>query len=375
MNRWMWLGPLLLLFCFVSGTAAYAFGAVNQDTYVLTRGETHKGDLAVNAKKAVIEGVVDGDLYVFAENVQVIGEVKGDVISFAGETDIRGKVDGNVRSFTQHLTIEGEVTRNVTAMTQNLVVAEEGTVRGSVLTFAESVDLFGKVGKEANGAVNTFRVTGQIGQGVSMLHGNHIQIDSTAVISGDLNYMSPQKADIQPGAAISGKITFTPEAPPKEHAGRSVPFLLIAMSLLSTLILWLLIRYLFPAAMQRVQQKLDTQLGAHLGVGALLLLATPVLIVILLFTVVGIPIAVTLGLSLALMLYIAKIFIGAWAGTRLIQRLRWRFHPLMAEGIGVLGLYLLLQIPFLGWLIGIGVWMAYLGSVAAVVRQVNTPGV
>jgi cytoskeletal protein CcmA (bactofilin family) len=370
MKKTCWLLAIVLLLSLATGSAAYAFGRISQESYVLPRDQVIHGDLAVNASKAVIEGTIDGDLYVFSEHVQVLGEVKGDVLSFSARTNIAGKVDGNVRAFTHNLDISGKVTRNVTAFTDHLLLAREGEIQGSILAMTNAADVFGKVGKEANGLMDEMRVTGSIGQGISTLTCKVLRIDSTASIGGDIVYRSPQQAVIAPGAQIRGKEHYTPADPKKK---RHLFFHLIAIftSVVSTLVLWLFIRYLFPVAIKRVHEQWEGHVAASIGIGALLLFIIPLTAAILLLTVVGIPLTLALIAALFLLLFVAKIFVGTWAGGKLTDRFHWRLHPLLSDLIGILIVLLVTDIPFLGWLLTLVVWLMFLGAVARAIRQTS----
>ncbi|MFY0544444.1 hypothetical protein [Brevibacillus sp. H7] len=361
---------LAFILILLAATGAYAFGAVSQDHYLLPQGAVHRGDLAVSGNKVVIEGTVDGDLYVFSESVQVLGEVTGDVISFSANTTILGKVGGNIRSFTQNLTISGTVARSVTSASQHVLVTDQGQVQRDMLLFAQNTDVHGKVGRELNGMIGEARITGEVGRGISLLKSHTLRLDSTAVIGGDLIYSSPRRAIIADGAAMKGEERYTPE-PHEEKDGIGFSLFTSAALLLSTLLLWTAIRFLFPAGMYRVCQQLDRQIAAVFGMGAGVLLASVILVVVLLVTVVGIPAAVILALTIAVLAYTAKVFVGSWIGMRLRERFEWRLHPLLAELLGVAVLQCLLFIPFFGWLLSIPVWLVFLGALAAAVRQTN----
>ncbi|NGQ95081.1 polymer-forming cytoskeletal protein [Brevibacillus sp. SYP-B805] len=370
MRRTCWLLALLLVFSLMTGGAAYAFGTIKQDTYILPRDQVIHGDLAVNAGKAVIEGTVEGDLYVFSENIQVLGEVKGDVLSFSAQTDISGIVDGNVRAFTHHLDITGKVSRNVTVVTDHLVIDKDSVVNGSILALAKTVDLFGKVGKEANGFIDQMRITGHVGQGISTLACKQLTIDSTAVIGGDIVYSSPHKAVIAPGATITGQERYAPkDLEKKTHF--FFPLIALFTSVVSTLVLWLLLRYLFPAAVKRVHRQWEGRLAASIGIGALALFVLPLVCVILLLTVVGIPLALALLASLFLLAFVSKIFVGTWVGVWLTQRFGWRLHPLLSELIGIAAVLLVTGIPILGFLLTVVVWMMFLGAVMGIIRHTS----
>ncbi|WP_139492671.1 polymer-forming cytoskeletal protein [Brevibacillus dissolubilis] len=373
MRAWLCLLFACLFTLLPLGAAVHAIGTMNKETYVLTRNEVHHGDLMINARQAVIEGTVDGDLYLFAENVQVTGTVKGDIHSFTDETVIDGQVEGDVRTFSHHLRITGDVGHNVMSASTTFTLTKEGQIHGSLFTFSTATDLLGKVGREANGFADTYRITGLVGEGISLLHTDHLRLDSTAVIGGNLTYTSPERATIQQGAVIKGKELYSapPIKPSESESPLTFPSLLLVMSFLSTLVLWLLIRYLFPSAIYQVRHKLQSGWGSSLGIGILTFLAVPILSILLLVTVIGIPIAIVLVVAMCLLMYAAKIFVGTWLGHRLADQFGWRLHPLFAELAGIIGLFLLFSIPLLGIFFHIGVGMLFLGAITGLIRDSN----
>lgn len=368
MNKHVVAIALFLVLSILGAGSVFAFGAVSADTYLLRQGEVHRGDLAVNADKAVIEGTVEGDLFVFSRHVQVLGEVTGDVLSFSAVTEIPGTVRGDVRAFTHQLTIAGTVGKNVTASTHHLTLNKQGLVQGSILAYTPALDLLGTVEKEANGMIREVRITGTVGGGISRLATERLMIESTAVIGGDLAYSSPERAWIAPGARVEGTEHYSPQEPDPRHP-LFFPTLFFLTMTVSTLILWLLIRYFFPAALTRVHDRMRERTGMHMGYGALVLFTIPILALLLLLTVVGIPLALSLIAALALLSYVAKIFVGSWLGIWLCRRVGWRLHPLVGEGLGILLLLMLLGIPGLGWLLSLAIWLLFLGTLVSFVRR------
>lgn len=363
---------LALLLLLTSATTCFAIGVHSQETYVLASGEIHDGDLLVSGRKVIIEGTVVGDVYAFAENILVSGKVTGDLLTFSRNTEIRGEVDGNIRAFTDQLTIDGHVTRNLTLFAQYLSLSELGEIDGNILTLAKSVDLKGRLGREFNGAVAELRITGEVGRGIPMLRVGQLHIEPTAHINGDVHYASPHAATIAPEANISGEVTFH-QVHPKPERKKSFfwPLFLTFASLISTLLIWLVIRYLFPSSLSAIHRTLQDRWASKLGVGFVLLLALPMLLLVLVITLIGIPLAITLAAGTGVMLYVAKVFIGSWAGIRLTERLGWRISPLLAELLGVVVVSLLVQLPFVGWVLAAVIWALFFGATISAVRQIN----
>lgn len=363
---------LLLLFLLVSAAnSCFAMGVHSRETFVLASGETHDGDLLVSGRKVIIEGTVVGDVYAFAENLLISGNITGDVITFSRNTEIRGEVDGNIRAFTDHLVIDGHVLRNLTLFAQYLTLSQSGQIDGSILTLTRTVDLEGRLGKEFNGAAEELRITGEIGRGISYLHVDRLHIEATAHINGDVHYTSPHEATIAPEANISGDITFDQVLPKPERKSLFWPLFLTFASLISALLIWLLLRYLCPSMLSAIHRTLQEKRVSKFGIGLVVLLALPMLLLVLLITVIGIPLALTLAAVTVIMLYVAKVFIGSWAGPRLAERFGWRISPLLAELLGVVAVSLLVQLPIVGWMLAAVIWALFLGAVIAAIRQVN----
>ncbi len=364
------LCTLLLLFSlFTAASAAYAFGAFSQESFVLRKGETHQGDLVIKAGKVVIEGSVDGDVYLFTKNAQVLGEIKGDLLTFSQNTNIAGVVEGDIRAFTEQMTVSGTVKRNVTVSTPHLLITETGKIDGNILAAVRSIDILGKVGREVNGLAGNLMIAGQIGQGIGQLKTESLKIESTAVIQGDINYTSPERAVIAKGAQITGKEIFTEGKPDRDHL--FFPFFSLLASAICTLVLWLLIRYLFPGALARTHRHMEGRVLTNIGVGVILFFMAPLLAFVLLFTVVGIPLGLSLLAIMILLFYVAKIFVGTWIGHLLVKRLQVTLHPLWIELIGVVTLLFLTSIPMLGWLFSWVIWVFFLGTVAIAIRRMN----
>lgn len=189
------------------------------------------------------------------------------------------------------------------------------------------------------------------------------------MIKGDIVYTSPQKAQIAEGAQITGKEIFTEGKPEKDYL--FFPFFSLLASSVSTLVLWLLLRYLLPIALVRAYGHMEGRVLSNIGIGAILFFMVPLLSIVLLFTIVGIPLGLSLLAILILLSYVAKIFVGTWIGHKLARRLQITLHPLWIELIGVVTLLLLTSIPMLGWLFGWIIWVFFLGTVATAIRRMN----
>lgn len=148
-------------------------------------------------------------------------------------------------------------------------------------------------------------------------------------------------------------------------------FILLAkiVGFISTLILGLLLIYLIPNYSREVVSTVRDRTLASLGLGFLMLLVTPVVIVFLFVTVVGIPLALILLAVYLIGIYLARILAILWIGSTLIG---W-FGKTVREGwvlvIGLVTYSILTLIPFVGGLITMLAVLVGLGASILADRQ------
>jgi len=128
-----------------------------------------------------------------------------------------------------------------------------------------------------------------------------------------------------------------------------------------------------PDFYARVAQTLRTRGWMSLLLGFLALVCIPVAALILVFTLIGVPLALlAIALCLALLLvgYVsAGIGIGAWALAKLkADRTEAKWWRIGAAVLGVLAISLLGRLPYLGGLVVLGALLIGLGALLLQVR-------
>lgn len=296
------------------------------DTVVVEDGETVDGDLDAVGGNVIIRGTVTGDLRAFSGNVIIEGEVRGNVEA----------VGGNVR-------VAGDVGGDVTATGGNVVVAENATVAGAFEAAAGSVTVDGTVGEA------------QIGAG-------SIRVGPSAVVEGDLRYGG--NLTVADGATIRGEtirdesIAAGPQLPTVPWAGTLYGFL-------TNLLLGALLLLLVPRFSSRVAAYgVDSPLRAG-GIGLLALLLAPVIFVLLAITIVGIPIALLWLLAFLALAWIGSVYGAYLLGEGLLSLTeidsRW-----LALVLGLVVVALVTQVPIVGGLFGLLVFLLGLGALVGV---------
>jgi cytoskeletal protein CcmA (bactofilin family) len=232
----------------------------------------------------------------------------------------------------ERIVIVGDVLVDRGQTTKDVVVADgditvRGTVDGDVVAANGDVAIRGHV----TGDVVTFAGTATLGR--------------RAQVDGDVAY-GDKKPRVAPGAQIGGKV----KKFKAEDLGGGAIALRIGLWLavtISALVLGLILLALFPKAADAVARTAKARTGRSFLVGVLLFVLIPIIGVIALITVIGIPLGA--GLLLAMLpIYGLAYTASAFVVGRLVSKQGAR---ILAFIIGLVVLRVLALVPFLGGIV------------------------
>ena len=223
------------------------------------------------------------------------------------------------------------------------------------------------VGTEATIVSSNLRVSSEIANGLQGYVG-HMRITSYANIGGNVDYRSNTPAWIDQGAVIKGDLIHHPSFVHKLVKGTWIQKFLVGskvvglmMNFFYTLVIGAILIKLFPRNLEAALISLRDTPWKALGSGIVLLVLLPLVSLILLMTILGIPFAVTLIALNILSLYTAKIFSIFWASNRLFGRfLRPNHMPILT--LGLLFYFSLTLIPIFGTILALATMLFGLGA-------------
>ena len=327
-------------------------GTVNEDIYLAG------GNVNVAAE-------VDGDVVAAGGNVTIGDDIKGDALLAGGNLTIRGKLHDDVRAAGGSVTLDAEVGDDALLAGGNVTLTPSTRVGGRAWLAGGQLSIAGRIGKELKAAGGHIAIAGEV-MGDATLMGENIEIRPEAVIHGNLRYISPKPAVIDKAAKIEGTVTHLP-SPEHErgiaHAGASIGFLVSLM--VTGVVLLLLLPRFAAAATERIAQAP----WKSLGLGLALLTATPLVIVLLFASFIGVWLGLIL-LASYLVALLGGFLVGALCtgqtGFKLLRKQTeitrgWRVAVLVITlvVVGVLGL-----VPGLGGLVIFGMLLFGLGGLA-----------
>jgi hypothetical protein len=247
-------------------------------------------------------------------------------------------------------------------LTGGLVVPEGETV-GTVVVFNGPVLIEGTVTESVVVFNGRTEISGTVDEDVVVFNGR-VLIRSGAEVGG--NVSSREDPEIEEGATVRGKVESIANRVDFENLGFAGRIAWWIGYSVSTLILGLLLLMFAPRFDVAIADVVRSRMGAAFGFGAAAFFLVPIVAVILLVTIVGIPLGLFVLLALAL-LYTLGYVAGAHAlGRLLVKPPRSRFLAYLA-GLGILRLVAL--VPFLGGLVWLVASIFGLGALVVAARR------
>lgn len=352
---------LLLSTMIMIGIVAGFFGVAHAQTFrsgnsaTVGANEVVDGTLWTTGKTVDIVGQVNGDLFCAGQTVTVSGTVHGDVICAAQTITISGTVDGNVRSAAQTFNVSGNVMHNLTAAAQSFNQAAKASVAGDASVAGSDVTFNGTIGRDAALAGQNVTINGQIARNVTASV-EQLSLGSGAKIGGDLSYTSKNEVLSANDAVVAGTTTkYLPKEQPQRRIGSVVGFGVgaVIFAALAGLVFVLTLVLLIPQTIHNVTNQAIKSPWKTLLVGFLASLIVPILFIIILLTVIGIPLALLLIGVWILISSLSGVMSAYYTG-----RLIWKdqHNAILIMLVGSLLLFVLYFIPIIGVFVALGAY-------------------
>ena len=286
--------------------------------YVLPADATVKNDLIIFGDSVQIDGTVEGDLVAFGRSVTINGHVMGDVISFGNSLQISGTVDGNVRSFANQFTLHGKVAKNITAFSGTMLADAQSQIGWSVTVFAGDATLDGRIERDILGFFGHLQINGFVGGNTEATANESFTIGAHAHTLGTIKYKGTNQPVISSGSQLASAVETTIEVH-KVDWYASINYwhklLYWGVGFVFGLVLLLIAPGIFSETVQTAER-----IGASLGVGALVMFATPIIALLACVTVVGLSVGISTLLLWVMALFNAKLFVAAWLGRKILGK-------------------------------------------------------
>lgn len=368
MKKWLFLIiTVAIVGVFGLTQTAQAAEFRSDSTVVITSDEVIEDDLYMSGSSLRIEGEVTGDVYAAGEQVTIVGQVGGDLLATGGTVNISGPVDGSVRTAAQFLHISGsEIGGSVSFIGDSMTAESDSVISHGVNFLGNSASFNGTVGHGITATGSSITINNAVGTD-SSISAERLNIQDNAVIAGDLDYRSNEKATISDNAQVNGNVT---------HVGEHKPFLenfdisfsgmaFRVWSFVAALIVGTILLLLARKPMSQTANVIRSRPLASLGLGFLAMLVTIPLAIFLMISFFGIPLAILLVLAVGASLYVSKFLVGIALGSIVLSRLTSNKTPRLFYSflLGLIVLYLLNAIPIITALVSLAIGSLGLGAI------------
>jgi hypothetical protein len=347
---------LLTLFFFPIGTYAAPAPASFSAAHSLLIASSSVGNVYATGVSVVLTAPVTSDFCAIGGSIISAAPIAGDGLLIAGSISSRAPIAGDLRAVGGSIEVQKPVAGDLVAL--GVSVDDESHVGGSVLVGAVKVAVMDGASGPVTIYGNDISLSGNFADDVTIFSSGHLTVATGTIIHGKLSYEAPTLATISASAQTLGGVEYTNAAYlPNPHTSQALTFVSIGVFLLvrilGALILAGLLAGLFPKLAEAITERV--YVGRARGVLLTLLLgfaafvATPVLLLVLLLTFVGIGVALLLFVAYALLAVLAFVYSGILLGSVLARQVSDRAEVLWRDGvIGMLALSLLALIPFVG---------------------------
>lgn len=372
----------ILTACFILlalPSTASAYSLKNGDSVYVPKDETIEGNLYAVGSNLTIEGKITGDVICAGQSISITGDVAGDVICVGQSINISGKVGGSLRVAGNAINLSGKIAHSAMAFGAAITTSASSSVGWDFLAYASALDARGNIGRDLHGGAGKANIAGQISGNLNLNFGAQdknkqpLTIAGTAKINGDVKYTSVANAVIANGAVIKGQtIHDLPKTTAKKSNFTNLGWWWWKLiSIFSALVIGLILISFWREQILKITDLMLNKIGPSFGWGLLALLLTPLIIIILLITIIGIPLSLILLALWLIALYASKILVGILIGRSLINNYwpKQKDSLILAMIIGIVIAYLIFSLPIIGLFISLLAMLWGLGGIMLALKN------
>lgn len=350
----------------------------NQKIVTLRKDETVNQDYFAGGNTVILDGTVNGDTYIGGGQIEVNGYINGDLLIAGGQVTVLGTVTQDVRVMGGNVIVEGNVGKNVSEVGGNLTIDKDAKIGGNAVLAGGEIAILAPV-RNLTVAGGNVRLESKTLGNVNATTGN-LALLPGAVINGNLEYWSGQKAAISSGASIEGKTIYhrVVSSKTKDSVSKAafpitgVSLFFSAIAGMASLLLGLTFLAFFPFYSSQTAAIVANKFWLSLLIGFVSIILAPIASLILFVTLIGFPLGVVLIFEYGISLFIAKVFVAIAAGKYMVRKFNWKMNSYWAFIVGLILYYAIGIIPLIGSFAKLTVMLCGLGAIVIGIKNYYT---
>jgi cytoskeletal protein CcmA (bactofilin family) len=293
-----------------------------------------RGDLIVAGGTVIVNDTVAQDILVAGGNITLNGYVGDDVRSAGGAIALSNHVAGDLIVTGGKINLERSAVVGGDLRSAGGEVIIAGTIHGDMKNTSGEFILDGIVGKDLECTGGAITINGKV-SGTSVLSARTITLGPSAVFEDDITYWRKDGTMDFAKSLTGGTATFDTSLELEEgkwHYLGFASFLMVLWYLGTALLLIIILHYLFGRAFRDAANRVKNESLKSLGFGFLFLLGVPVLAIVTMITIIGLPVGILLLLGYLIIVVMATLIVSllisnwinntyyqsAWASGRII---------------------------------------------------------
>lgn len=319
-----------------------------------------RGDLFAAGGWVDIDAEVADNVIVAGGLMDIAGTAAGDLIAAGGVVDVMAAVGDNLVITGGAITVGAPVGGKLFASAGRLRVGRDAVIAGDVWLAAGSGDVGGRISGDAVIAAGNVTLRGHITGDVEVT-ALSLEVAPGASIEGRLVYHGPDPPDVAEDARIGGGLDhrFEPERGPEPDDGPSWPSILWLLVVLG---LGLVLDLVLPNYVRSAGERFLSQPIVSFGLGVVILLMTPVLILIAIVSVLGLAIGLVAIAAYGALLLLGPVAALYGVGDLALRHLRRR-RAVTPTARRVAFVAALVVAGLLGWLPYVGAPLLWIVTV------------
>ncbi|MCK4808245.1 MAG: hypothetical protein KAS90_01355 [Candidatus Aenigmarchaeota archaeon] len=337
-----------ILIISISAPAAYATKVITEDYILIEEGEIIDDDLIMIGENLNIRGHVKGDVIAFSSTIIIEGEIDGDIIIIGQDINLKGKIKDDIFALGQYVNIDGPNPDNGIILGESITIHEDTEFKRDVRFAGELINIHGTIGRDVDISGVIVTITGDIG-GNATIKSESLTIQESSAIDGNLNYTGPQEANIVNMDSIKGDIIYTEKTEIRKTYIESIKSSM--WSILSLILIGLLMILIMPGFVNKTEKTIRTKTLTSLLFGFTGLIMIPIVSLLIIFTIIGIPLSLIMFALYIIGLYVSTIFVGIALGQKILNRSKTeKKSVLLSLIIGIVMLKIIFILPYVGGL-------------------------
>jgi hypothetical protein len=325
--------------------------------FILPLAVSAKTDLWQTRQQINIKKPVDGEAVLLGESIIIEQGILEDLIAVGRNITISGPVGQDLRAASENIFINSQINGNATIWSAaRATIDKAGEIRGNLRVWSQILEIQGEVLEDVKFSGSVVKITGQIGGNVNLGKIVDLKIGPNTRIGGDLKYKAKKTFDI-PRDAVAGKINYQPVNKASISIWRQINWFWQIVWFFAALAVGLILINSASPQIKKINVLMVKNPGKSLLLGLVFSFILPIIAMLLMVTLIGIPLGISIFGLWLLLLYIAPILVAFILGKLIVysfakdKKIIKKTSMIWFMMIGLLGLKLLFLTPWFGGII------------------------